>query len=156
MNGKRKAQIVTAALVTALGVALVMKTRPGSDVPAAIDPQGAIYAMLDAARAGEVRTYLTAFTGQMETTLRQTLAETTELAFAKYLRESNATIKGIVVGEPQKISDREVTVRVEYVYQDRNEAQTMYLEKGPRGWKISRADADERVKTLVPYGTPVK
>ena len=47
-------------------------------------------------------------------------------------------------------------MRGEYIYQDRNEAQTMYLEKGPTGWKISRADSDERVKTLIPYGTPVK
>lgn len=47
-------------------------------------------------------------------------------------------------------------MRVEYVYQDRNEVQMMYLEKRPSGWKISRTDGDERVETLVPYGTPVK
>jgi hypothetical protein len=47
-------------------------------------------------------------------------------------------------------------VRVEYVYQDRNEAQTMYLEKASSGWKITRVDGAERVKTLVPYGTPVQ
>jgi hypothetical protein len=92
----------------------------------------------------------------MEATLRQSLAETTEPAFAKYLRDSNAAIMGVAVSDPQNITDLEAKVRVEYIYQDRNEAQTMYLEKGPAGWKISRADSDERVKTLIPYGTPVK
>ena len=64
--------------------------------------------------------------------------------------------KGIAISEPQPVTDREVKVRVEYVYQDRNEAQTMYLEKDAGSWKISRVDGAERVKTLVPYGTPVQ
>ena len=36
----------------------------------------------------------------------------------------------------------------------RNEGQTMYLGRGPNGWKIARADSVER-QTLVRYGTPV-
>ena len=47
-------------------------------------------------------------------------------------------------------------MRVEYVYQDRNEAQMMFLEKAQGGWRIARVDGTERVKTLVPYGTPVQ
>ena len=31
-----------------------------------------------------------------------------------------------------------------------------FLEKAPGGWKIARVDSTERVKTLVPYGTPVQ
>ena len=119
-------------------------------------PQDAIYAMLDAARAGDVKAYLASYTGQMDAALRQSLAETTEAGFAKYLTDSNAAVKGIAISEPQPLTDREVKVRVEYVYQDRNEAQTMYLEKGASGWKIARVDGAERVKTLVPYGTPVQ
>jgi hypothetical protein len=45
---------------------------------------------------------------------------------------------------------------VEYVYQDRNEAQIMHLEKAGNDWKIARVDGAERVKTPVPYGTPVQ
>ena len=119
-------------------------------------PQDAIYSMLDAARMGDVKTYLSSYTGQMETSLRQSVAETTDSAFAKYLKDQNASIKGIAIAEPQTLTDREVKVRVEYVYQDRNEAQFMYLEKSPGGWKIARVDGTERVKTLVPYGTPVQ
>jgi hypothetical protein len=49
---------------------------------------------------------------------------------------SDEAPKGIAVSDPQNIGDREAMARVEFIYQDRNEAQTMYLEKGPNGWKI--------------------
>ena len=112
--------------------------------------------MLGAARAGDVKAYLARYTGQAEAALRSTLAETTGRAFASYLREANAGVKGVAVSDPEKAGDREVKVRVEYIYQDRNEAQMVYLENGRGGWRISRTDGDERVGTLVPYGTPVK
>jgi hypothetical protein len=158
MKKDRKAQVVTVAvLLVALGIALVRKTgwHP-PEARAAQNPQDAIYAMLDAARAGDVKAYLASYTGPLEAALRQALAETTEPGFAKYLRDSNAAVKGIAVSDPQKITDLEAKVRVEYIYQDSSEAQMMYLDKGPNGWKISRADSDERVKTLIPYGTPVQ
>jgi len=127
-----------------------------SEPQAGKDPQDTIYAMLGAARSGDTKAYLASFSGPMEAGLRQTMAESTEPGFAKYLRDSHAAIKGVAVSDPEKTTDGEAKVRVEYIYQDRNEAQTMYLERSSRGWKIARADGDERVKTLIPYGTPVK
>ena len=170
MTPDKKAKIVTAVVLAgALGIVLGQKygwkmpdvrvsdlaSKPAAP-KAEPSPQDAIYAMLDAARLGDLKTYLAAYTGQMETALRQTVAETTESGFAKYLKDQNASIKGIAISEPQALTDREVKVRVEYVYQDRNEAQIMFLEKAPGGWKIARVDSSERVKTLVPYGTPVQ
>lgn len=162
MTRRRKARLVT-LLVLAAALALVALRRAGWDprplfsrAPRAEPaPQDAVYAMLDAAREGHVRKYLAAYTGQMEAALRQTLAEKGEAAFAAYLRQSHAPIKGIAILEPLPITDREVRLRVEYVYQDRNEAQTMYLENLSGAWKIARVEAAERVKTLIPYGTPV-
>lgn len=119
-------------------------------------PQDAIYAMLDAGRDGKVREYVAAHTGAMETALAKAVTEATEARFANYLRETNAPIKGVALQEPQALTDREVKVRVEYVYQDRNEVQHMYLEKVGNVWKIARVDSAERIKTLVPYGTPVQ
>jgi len=170
MNADKKAKIVTVAVLAgALLIVLGQKygwkmpnvkvsdLAPKSVAPKADPtPQDAIYAMLDAARMGDVRTYLASYTGQMETALKQSIAETTESGFAKYLKDQNASIKGIAISEPQTLTDREVKVRVEYVYQDRNEAQMMFLEKAPGGWRIARVDGTERVKTLVPYGTPVQ
>ena len=154
MTRDRKAQIVTLiVLVLAVGAGVIRKTtwrQPDQT------PQDAIYSMLDAARAGDVRAYLARYTGPMEAALRQTLAETSEPAFAQYLKDSNAAIKGAAVSDLEQTGDRETKARVEYIYQDRNEVQTLYLEKGPGGWKISRSETADRIKTLIPYGTPVK
>jgi hypothetical protein len=170
MTADRKAKVVTLiVLAGALAVVLGQKygwkmpnvkvsdlaPRPAAPKPDPT-PQDAIYAMLDAARLGDVKGYVASYTGQMEASLRQSIAETTDAGFAKYLKDQNASIKGIAISEPQTLTDREVKVRVEYVYQDRNEAQLMFLEKSGTTWKISRVDSTERVKTLVPYGTPVQ
>jgi hypothetical protein len=153
------AALAVAALV-AIGVkrpaALVTRATPAVAPKTEATPQDAIYAMLDAARLGDVRAYLAAYTGQMAADLQQTLAETTEAGFVRYLQDSNAAIRGVALSDPQTLTDREVKLRVEYVYQDRNEAQTVYLVKEPAGWKIARVESAERVKTLVPYGTPVQ
>src|SRR5579872_5795251 len=169
MTKERKTQIITIlALAGAFGVVLAQKTGwklsevrvsdlvQRSALKPEPSPQDAIYGMLDAARIGDVKAYMASYTGQMDSALKQSLAETTEAGFAKYLKDSNAAVKGIAISEPQPLTDREVKVRVEYVYQDRNEAQTMYLEKDAAGWKIARVESAERVKTLVPYGTPVQ
>ena len=140
-------------LVAALGFGVAR--RKGWRAPQPQDPQSVIYSMWDAARAGDVRAYLSSHSGPMEASLRQAIAETGEARFARDLRESAAGIKGIAVNDPQ-IKGSTATVRVEYVYQDRNETQMLYLEQGLKGWKIVRADGDERIKTLIPYGTPVK
>jgi hypothetical protein len=160
MSSERKAQIITIAILTmAFGAVLAQKRgwKAGAVVQRAESaPQDAIYMMLDAARAGDVNRYLASYAGQMKSSLKQSRAETSDANFARYLKDSNASIKGIAIAEPVQLSDREVKIRVEYVYQDRNEAQYMYLERGPAGWKIARVDGAERVKTLVPYGTPVQ
>lgn len=156
MANNRKAQFATVlVLLAALGVAVARKVPPPRDATTR-EPQDAVYAMLDAARAGDVRAYLARFTGTLGSTLRQTVAETTERSFARYLIDSNAAIKGVAVSDPEKVGEGELKVRVEYIYQDRNEGQTLYLAGDQSGWKISRADGAERVRTLIPYGTPVK
>jgi len=171
MRKERIARVVTVAVLV-LAAAIALGRKSGWKVtdfkPAVSDmvnraapkpdptPQDAIYSMLDAARAGDVKAYLAAYTGQMAAALGQSVAESTPEGFARYLRDTNASIKGVAINEPQALTDREVKVRVEYVYQDRNEAQFLYLEKDAAGWKIARVDGAERVKTLVPYGTPVQ
>jgi len=163
MTKERKAQVVTIAILLATLALILARTNgwragvaPRSAPPPETTPQDAIYAMLDAARSGDVNAYLASYAGQLEASLRQSLQETTATGFARYLKDSNSSIKGIAISEPQPLSARETKVRVEYVYQDRNEAQTVYLEKLGGNWKITRVDGVEPVKTLVPYGTPVQ
>jgi hypothetical protein len=153
---QRKAQAITVAVMTAAIVAIVAG-RTGWRPATRPDPtaQDVIYGMLDAARAGDVRGYMDAYAGAMETSLRQAIAESTEAGFAKYLKETNAPIKGIAISEPETQAEGQVKARVEYVFQDRNEIQYMYLEKMGRTWKITKVDSAQRIKTVIPYGTPV-
>ena len=159
MTKEHKTHILTlaaliAALLGAVGQKQGWRWRQGSTE--APTPQDAIYAMLDAARAGKVTAYLACYTGGMLVSLQQSVRESGEAGFAKYLRDANAPIKGVAVSDPQSSGDNEVSVRVEYVYQERNEAQTVHLEKITGAWKIAGVEGAERVKTLVPYGTPVQ
>jgi hypothetical protein len=157
MSREGKARIATIFVLVAV-VAVVVIREAG--VPFSLDartspsPRDAIYAMFDAGKAGDVQRYLSCYSGAMEQALDRARNESAD--FAQYLRDSNVGLKGIAVMEPELQSDWEAKVRVEYIYQDRNEAQIFSLEKGSRGWKISRVEPAERVKTLVPYGTPVQ
>ncbi len=169
MSKERKAQIITvAALLAALGIGLARKAgfrhpdfrsvKLASEAGGVKDrsPEEAIYAMVNAARTGDVRAYLACYTGPLQATLRQVLAESGESDFAQSLRDSHSAIKGIAVSALQPMAGPEAGFRVEYTYQDHSTAQEMYLEKDPNGWKISRADNEELSKTLIPYGTPIK
>lgn len=110
--------------------------------------------MLDAARNGNVARYLASYTGDMAQSLARVKSDSAD--FVEYLRDSNAALKGIAVMEPQPQPDGQVELGVEYVYQDRNEAQFFFLAKTRDGWKISRVETSKRVKTIIPYGTPVQ
>jgi hypothetical protein len=160
MTKERKIHAVSiTVLLFALGIAVGLKNgwplRRG-EPKSPPSPQDTVYGMLDAARTGNVASYLASYTGALQASLREAVRESTEKGFAKYLQESNAQIKGVAVSEPQQLSDGLASVRVEYVYSDRNEAQNLRLEKMNGDWKIAGVDGAERVKTLVPYGTPVK
>ena len=123
--------------------------------PKTVAPEDSIYAMLDAAKAGDINAYLASYTGHMKDLLRQSVSETTPAGFEKYLRTSNAAIQGAALSPPETLSGSQVKVRVEYVYKDRNEVQFLYLQKEGPGWKIYRIDGAERIQTLVPYGSAV-
>lgn len=167
MTQQQKARYLTIAVIGTV-VVVIAGQKAGWKLPAGTaalrpaepprppEPRDTIYQMLDAARAGDAAAYLRCFTGQMEATLGQSQSEMGTQAFSQYLVSTNKEVKGVALSEPAALTDREVRVRVEYVYQDRNEVQQMFLEKTPAGWRIARLDSTERIKTLVPYGTPVQ
>lgn len=149
-----KARFATLALIAALAGLIVWNRRP---TPAAApwQPQDTIYAMLDAVRESDMPKYLDAHTGAMEASLRRAAVEVGEKQLMSSLKEKNAPLKGVAIQEPDRLSDREVKVRVEYVFANRNEVQIVYLEKAGERWKIARVENAQRIETPIPYGTPV-
>lgn len=162
MSRERKAQIAT-VLVLAGALTLVAAKRSGWSPAAiiqtaapAVTPQDTVYRMMDAARDGDVRAYLASYTGPLESSLRQIVKEKGEASLADYIRQFNASVKGVAIQEPQSVAENEVRLRVEFVYRDRNEAQLYCLQKIASGWRIARQENTEGVKAVVPYGTPVE
>ena len=148
-------RLSNAATVLLLAGLLALGILRRQDDPQ-VSPKDPIYAMLDAARAGDGKRYLEQYTGSMAALLKRTAEEKTNTGFQVWLKSRNAEIKGVAMSEPQMISDGEASIRVEYIYQDRNEVQMVFLERVDRAWKIARVDSAEQIKTLVPYGAAVE
>jgi hypothetical protein len=118
-------------------------------------PEDAVYKMLDAARAGDTKTYLDCFSGELRLQLSQVIKETSTIQFAKYLVAQNSAFTGVAVSVTANPSPADARLRVEYVYPERNEIQTVYLRRDEAKWKIFLVTGSEQIKTLIPYGTRV-
>ena len=156
--------LFTASFVLGLLLLVIVRTNAwrlpmpswivSNTVSAPAGPEDAIYGMLDAARAGDIKTYLDAFSGPMRDQLIQIMRENAEPNFAAYLKSENAKFQGVAVSMTDRPSDTEAQVRVEYVYGNRNEVQSVYLRKDSR-WRIVKVSGTEQVKTLLPFGSTV-
>ncbi len=161
MKPNTRARILAVAvLLGALGVGGARKAGwfESAATPAATTEDAvsaAIYAPMNAARAGDVSRYLAGYTGQMRTALQRSLEESGGAAFARYLQSLDAGVKGMAVSV-EISGEREAKARVECVYQERNDVQVVYLEKESGGWRIARTEGDQSVKAAIPYGTPIR
>ena len=153
MTKPQTARAITIAVLAGAAALAWFARQRSQNAPAT--PEDTIYAMYDAARAGDVKLYVGFFTGAMAAALDRAQRDSNP-AFAQYLRGLNDGLKGMAIAPPESLNDTEVKAKVEYVFADRNEVQWMYLEKAGGSWKIARVDGAERIKTLVPYGTPVR
>jgi hypothetical protein len=162
--------VFTASFVLGLLLLVVLRTNgwrlppmpswitPGA-ASAPAGPEDAIYGMLDAARAGDTQTYLDSFSRPMRDQLLQVIQENTgkenaEASFAAYLKSQNSAFQGVAVSVTDHPNDTEAQVRVEYVYGNRNEVQSVYLRKDSR-WRIVKVAGSEQIKTLLPFGSAV-
>jgi len=111
--------------------------------------------MSDAARKGDVQAYLDCFSGSLRQSLEKTAADMGEVRFSEYLKKLNNEMTGIAVSNFEKVSEDTATLRVEFVYRGKNEAQNHRFKLIDGKWKIDSLDNAEGVPTLIPYGTKV-
>jgi hypothetical protein len=124
--------------------ALISKRAPAN-------PEDGIYAMFDAARAGDARAYLDCFSGPLREQIAATAKE--DAKFKEYLVRQNSAVQGMAVTVTDRPNADEARVRVEYVYSDHNEVQNVHMKKEGSRWKIINIDGAQPVQPLVPYGT---
>ena len=160
---KRNTQARILAVATLLGALGVRGARKagwfeGPVTPADMMDDGisaAIYATMNAARAGDVSRYLAGYTEPMQVALKRSLDDSGSAAFARYLQSLDAGVKGLAVWV-ESSGEVEAKARVEYVFQDRNDIQVVYLEKEKGAWRIARTEGDRPVMAAIPYGTPIR
>ena len=155
MKKERIAQGLTVLLMGAiLGFFAYRKRGAAPREAEASAPESAVWRMVEASRDADPERYLESYTGEMERLLRRNSLEMGSPKFREYLSATYRQVKGIAVSAPQMISPSEGHMSVEYVYADHNETQQVYVRRMGREWKIFRVESAERIKTLIPYGTP--
>jgi hypothetical protein len=145
--------LAVAALLGALALGVARRGTPPPTTEEAIS--GAIYDTMNAARAGDVSRYLSGYTGPMRVSLERSLDESGRPAFVRYLQGLDSGVKGLAV-RVESSGEREAKARLDYVYQERNDVQVVYLEKVQGAWRIARTERDQTMKAAIPYGTPMR
>jgi hypothetical protein len=118
-------------------------------------PEDTVYGMLDAARAGDTTTYVDTFSGPLRQQIQQVIRESGKAQFANYLTGQSTAFQSVALSVTDQPSDAEARLRIEYVYSNRNEVQTLHLQKDAGRWKIIGISGTDQIKTLIPYGTAV-
>jgi len=117
------------------------------------NPEDGIYAMFDAARAGDAQAYLDCFSGPLREQLVATARE--DVKFKEYLLRQNSAVQGMAVTITDRPNPDEARVRLEYVYRDHDEVQNVRLKREGARWKIVNMDGAQAAQPVVPYGTKV-
>lgn len=124
---------------------VLVSARPASN------PEDGIYAMLDAARAGDTNAYLGCFSGPLRNQLVEAAKE--DPRFRQHLLGQNSDVQGIAVTVIARPNPEEARARMEYVYKDHDESQEVWLKKEGSQWKITSLNASAPLQPPVPYGT---
>lgn len=162
MKHARAATLLTAAVLAASFGFVALRTRRGAmpeGSPPAVraqTPEDAVYAMLEAAREGDVEAYLNSLTGVQADLAARTLRETGKADFRAALQRSQRGVKGIALREPETPGGERRSILAEYVFADRNETQQINLVRRGGVWKIESVAAASPVSPVVPYGAPVR
>ena len=153
---KRLPSVVTVVLI--IGALMFLTEREwlaGLRRKAPATPESVVWRMSDAARKGDVQAYLDCFSGSLRQSLEKTAADMGEVRFSEYLKKLNNEMTGIAVSDFEKVSEDTATLRVEFVFRGKNEAQKHHFKLVDGKWKIDSLDNAEGVPTLIPYGTRV-
>ena len=152
---KRLPAIVTILLIGGALVVLTQRERFSgwrSESKSLPTPEDIVWRMSDATREGDVKSYLDCFSGALRQSLQKTADDMGESQFGLYLKKLNSELTGIAVSEFEQPNEQTASLKVEFVYRGKNEAQKHSFKLLEGGWKITQVDGSEQIKTLIPYG----
>ena len=152
---QRLPAIITVLLIISAIAYFAKRNQPASTNDAPVTPEDVIWRMSDAAREGDVNAYLDCFDGALKNNLQRTVAEMGAAQFSQYLKRLNGEMTGIAVSDFEQVSENEATLRVEFVFRGKNEAQKHHFKLVNGVWRIDKLDGAEQIKPLTPYGSSV-
>ncbi len=115
--------------------------------------QDRVRGLLEAARAGDVEKYLSAFSGSLRERLAREAEEKGRSAFSKQLREAAMARKSHAQFAPETDGEESVQITVESVYPDRNERQKFRVEKVDGDWFITSVETVRSHQPASKFGT---
>jgi len=149
------AGLITAALIVTVLVIAQQRGPSPRNTPAAESPEACIKRMFNAAKQGDVETYLDCFTGSERERLERELAGQPKEAFARSLVEAVESLKGRADFEGDADGDSKSSWIVDRVYANRIERQTYHLVRESNVWRIHSVETATSFQPDKPYGTPV-
>jgi len=119
-------------------------------------PEDVVLAMFNAMERGDVKAYLSLLDGKAKERVMLFLREVGWKEFGRQLQRMHDGIKGIAVLPDEFASEDEVKLKVELVFEGKNETQSFRLKRYGRQWKIIELTQPEHQPQAIPYGTPVR
>lgn len=152
---KRGAKYVSMAVVVCfLGVVLLHSYR-GSVGKRQRMPEDVVLKMFDAMERGDMAAYLSLLAEDARARAELMLSEAGEREFKRQLKSMHEGIKGIAVSKLEQLSDDEVVLKVELVFESKNEVQQVRLKRIKGEWKVVEVMQSKHLTPPIPYGTPV-
>jgi len=145
---------VLTALAISGGLLLSMRGRDASS-PTGDEPDGAVWALFDAQKAGNVRRYLALLGGEALAGPERLVQEKGKAAFADYLKQRDREIKGIAIKGRKDAQNAHVILQVDLVYADGQEEHEFTLRRKGGRWQVVQVSGGARHPSPIPYGTPV-
>ncbi|MGA1840402.1 MAG: hypothetical protein ACMUIU_07230 [bacterium] len=110
-----------------------------------------IWKMFSFAKLGDVEDFLKCFTGESLAILQSNRKDWKDQGFREYIKEYAQNVKGVSIINGTEENEGKRVFEVEVVYADRNELQTVFLQKTNKGWKIINILKPVIIKPAIPY-----
>ena len=118
-------------------------------------PEKCIQRWLEAAQAGDAKTYLNCFAGRMHDRLASGFNSRSVDDSNARLKSGTADLKSYVTTDTKRLSETEATLLLERIYGDRNDKERVRLKRFGNQWKIVEMTPVDRFAPEIPYGTLV-
>lgn len=143
------------ALAICLIMLILLHSRRTNTTSHPQKPEDVIFAMFDAMEKGDVHRYLSLLGDGAKKRAELILKEVGRREFARQLRNMHEGIKGIAVSLLDQVSEDEILLRVELVFESRNEVQKARMKRVNGTWKVVEMMQAEHLTPPILYGTPV-